>query len=477
METDEEKCRRKIWNAITVKVIERNLGGIQGLTLLRFETNIDRRGSFAEIWRLSQFQSLVDVDFHPVQSNFSVNKALGVTRGLHAEPWNKLIWVPHGVVFGAWLDLRQGGSFKSVAFTELTDDLAVFVPNGVANGYQSITESSSYSYLVDDYWEPSFSYKGVNPFDSQLQIPWPVKEDHASISTKDKMLPNLEALQSIPAAQEVIIGASGLVGRQLLQKLENPIVISGRDLSSSANLEDFEKLIPQGSFIYNAAGFTDVEGSETQDGFREALRANFELVDNLVKIARAKNCTVLHLSTDFVFGAEGNVLFSESEVPSPVNKYGMSKLMGELALRGLRKHYILRFGWLLSRERGLTKAINDRAVNGIETQAPAMYSGTPTTVADVVRACIFLKEKQAEFGTYHLKSTVGALTWLQVAQMIYQAHGVSPDLVTETLRSDDKYSQKPRAPRPNFSGLSDTRLRNLGFRPSLIEKHNILEVI
>ena len=212
-------------------------------------------------------------------------------------------------------------------------------------------------------------------------------------------------------------------------------------MSSSANLEDFEKLIPQGSFIYNAAGFTDVEGSETQDGFREALRANFKLVDNLVKIARAKNCTVLHLSTDFVFGSEGNVLLSESEATSPVNKCGISKLMGELALNGLRKHYILRFGWLLSRERGLTKAINDQAVNGIETQAPAMSLGTPTTVDDVVRACIFLEQKQAEFGIYHLRSTVGALTWLQVAQMIYQAHVVSPDLVTETLRSGDKYSQ------------------------------------
>jgi dTDP-4-dehydrorhamnose 3,5-epimerase-like enzyme len=62
----------------------------------------------------------------------------GVTRGLHAEPWDKFISVANGSVFGAWVDLRAGESFGQTLTLEINPGVAVFVPRGVANGYQTL---------------------------------------------------------------------------------------------------------------------------------------------------------------------------------------------------------------------------------------------------------------------------------------------------------------------------------------------------
>ena len=47
-------------------------------------------------------------DFAPVQANIACNAARGTTRGLHAEPWDKLVTSPPGASYGAWVDLRAG---------------------------------------------------------------------------------------------------------------------------------------------------------------------------------------------------------------------------------------------------------------------------------------------------------------------------------------------------------------------------------
>ena len=72
-------------------------------------------------------------DFRPVQNNMSYNARAGTTRGFHAEPWDKLVSVAHGRVFGAWVDLRAGPTFGQQFVAEAGPDTAVFVPRGVAN--------------------------------------------------------------------------------------------------------------------------------------------------------------------------------------------------------------------------------------------------------------------------------------------------------------------------------------------------------
>ena len=126
-----------------------------------------------------------------MQNNISFNHKAGATRGLHAEPWNKFISTANGRVFGAWCDLRKGDSFGRVFTHEINPGTAIFVPKGVANGYQALDDNIAYTYLVDAHWSPDAKYTFVNLFDPALGIDWPISQDQAIISEKDAQHPLL----------------------------------------------------------------------------------------------------------------------------------------------------------------------------------------------------------------------------------------------------------------------------------------------
>src|SRR5665213_3630328 len=80
----------------------------------------DNRGWFKENYQREKMEALGLPHFEIVQNNFSFNAGRGVTRGLHAEPWEKFISIANGTIFGAWVDLRAGDSFGKVLTLELT---------------------------------------------------------------------------------------------------------------------------------------------------------------------------------------------------------------------------------------------------------------------------------------------------------------------------------------------------------------------
>jgi dTDP-4-dehydrorhamnose 3,5-epimerase-like enzyme len=115
----------------------------------------------------------------------------GVTRGLHAEPWDKFVSLANGRVFCAWVDVRPGESFGQTFSVELDPSKAVYVPKGVANGYQTLDEHVVYTYLVNAHWSPDAKYTMVNAFDPALNISWPIPKEQAIVSEKDEGHPVL----------------------------------------------------------------------------------------------------------------------------------------------------------------------------------------------------------------------------------------------------------------------------------------------
>jgi len=152
----------------------------------------DNRGWFKENYQKEKLQALGLPAFDIVQNNFSFNAQKGVTRGLHAEPWEKFISVANGSVFCAWVDLRKGDSFGKVFTIELNPGKAVFVPRGVANSYQTLEDNITYTYLVNAHWSPDAKYAAVHLFDPELGINWPIPQDQAIVSEKDQNNPLLK---------------------------------------------------------------------------------------------------------------------------------------------------------------------------------------------------------------------------------------------------------------------------------------------
>ena len=91
--------------------------GIGGLKVVDLAVHGDSRGWFKENWQRAKMTALGIPDLKVVQNNISYNDSRGVTRGIHAEPWDKFISVARGSVFGAWVDLREGSATYGKVFT------------------------------------------------------------------------------------------------------------------------------------------------------------------------------------------------------------------------------------------------------------------------------------------------------------------------------------------------------------------------
>ncbi len=164
---------------------------IPGLIAIDLRVNRDRRGWFKENYSSDALESYGVRDFHVVQNNVTLNTEVGVLRGIHAEPWEKYVSVASGRAFAAIVDLRTGKSFGWVQTFDLTPELALYIPRGCGNSYQTVEPNVVYTYLVNERWSPNASYTSVNPYDSQLGIEWPIARSDTMLSDKDAVLPPL----------------------------------------------------------------------------------------------------------------------------------------------------------------------------------------------------------------------------------------------------------------------------------------------
>ena len=166
---------------------------IPGLFDIDVPVHGDSRGTFKENYQAAKLRALGLPEFDVVQNNISTNVKKGVTRGIHAEPWNKYISVASGRVFSAIVDLRAGASFGRLETFELTPSRAIFVPAGCGNSFQTLEPNSIYTYLVDAHWSPEAKarYTFCNLFDMDLAIPWPIPRLWAITSADDELHPKL----------------------------------------------------------------------------------------------------------------------------------------------------------------------------------------------------------------------------------------------------------------------------------------------
>ncbi|XZO08080.1 dTDP-4-dehydrorhamnose 3,5-epimerase family protein [Weissella paramesenteroides] len=188
------------------ELVARSITAIPGMLEFDIPVHGDNRGWFKENF---QKEKMLPLGFpkeffkdDKLQNNVSLSRK-GVLRGLHAEPWDKYISVAdNGKVLGAWVDLREGNSFGNVYQTIIDASKGIYVPRGVANGFQVLSDTVAYSYLVNDYWalELKPKYAFVNYADSSLGIAWD-DVDNAEVSEADKNHPLLEDVNPLKQGQ------------------------------------------------------------------------------------------------------------------------------------------------------------------------------------------------------------------------------------------------------------------------------------
>jgi len=286
----------------------------------------------------------------------------------------------------------------------------------------------------------------------------------------------------------VIIGANGQLGSDIgkVAHTEDCIGLTMDDLDIR-NKDQVQKSIYalQPDVVINTAAYNNVDTAE--DHITEVCDVNIAGVQHLVDACTASNCTLVHISTDYVFGEDRNRTepYTETDREGPVNMYGITKLAGEYYIRSHMENYIIArtaglFGIVgalgkggnfvetilkLGKERKQVTVVDDQVLS-------------PTYTVDCAQQLLkIIQEKQR--GIFNVVSE-GSCSWYEFTKHIYTLCSLQTRLSPCT---SDEY--KRRALRPSYSALDNARLNKLGInimhnwkdsiQNYLIEKGHIAE--
>ncbi len=175
---------------------------LPGIVLMHPARHGDARGAFLETWRADRFaEAGIAADF--VQDNQSWSAQAGTVRGLHFQraprAQAKLVRAVTGRILDVVVDLRQASpTFGRHLAVELDAAVGteIFVPEGFAHGFCTLTDDCIVAYRCSDYYAPE-AEGGLAWNDPALGIDWPVSEADAVLSARDRTWPGLASLGGV----------------------------------------------------------------------------------------------------------------------------------------------------------------------------------------------------------------------------------------------------------------------------------------
>lgn len=261
-----------------------------------------------------------------------------------------------------------------------------------------------------------------------------------------------------------VLGAAGQLGRDLCPRLAGEVVPLSRadiDLEKPDTITAY-LAAHRPDVLVNCAAYNFVDKAEADPA--PAFAANGLGVRLLARACAAAGVKFVHVSTDYVFGldADRTTPFTETDAPGPVSAYGLSKLVGEYAVRAASPaHLVVRTCGLYG-----VWGSGGKGGNFVETMLRVAGQGkplrvvndqrcTPSYTADVAEAIAGLIRAGAG-GLYHV-TNAGDCTWHELAAEIFRQSGVAADL---TPIASAEFNAPAR--RPPYSVLSNAKLAAAG---------------
>ena len=211
------------------------------------------------------------------------------------------------------------------------------------------------------------------------------------------------------------------------------------------------------SIIVNCAAYTNVDKAESDEATAELINAT--AVANLARAMKAVDGTLFHISTDYVFGNEGNTPRTEDMSLNPLGAYGRTKLHGEQAIAEIGcKALVFRTAWLYS-EFGSNFLKTMMRLTAEKEQLNVVFDqvGTPTYAGDLALAIFSIIEAgvyEGNEGIYNF-SNEGVCSWYDFAVEIANAAG------NTECRINPCHSSEYSSPvtRPSYSVLDKTKIK------------------
>ena len=261
-----------------------------------------------------------------------------------------------------------------------------------------------------------------------------------------------------------IIGADGQLGSDLVEVFGGeaiPLTRRDLDVTDPESLKILNELKPE--VIINTASYVRVDDAEVEVG--KAFQVNAIGALNVAKVCDELNAINVYISTDYVFDGAKGVPYRESDVPNPIDVYGLSKYAGEVFTRNYSgMYYIIRVASLYGKAGARGKGGNfvdfmiQRAESTEEIMVVDDTSMSPTSTKDVSRMLKRLLEIKPEFGIYHVVNE-GYCSWYDFTKEIFNIMGW--DVEVTPIRSSESGRL---ARRPIFSALKNEKLEDIGLK-------------
>jgi dTDP-4-dehydrorhamnose reductase len=262
-----------------------------------------------------------------------------------------------------------------------------------------------------------------------------------------------------------IIGSRGQLGADLMKVLQHEHEVVGlthkdievTDYNNCLILKEYHPNV-----IINTAAFHKTDQCEEEP--LKTFSVNALGAKNVATISKEIEATNVFISTDYIFDGSKKEPYTEDDIPTPINTYGISKLAGELYTEQNPKHYIIRLASLF----GIAGA-SGKGGNFVETMITKAKKNEPITVVDDMwMSPTYTKDAAATtkkiielnlpFGTYHTTNQ-GYCTWFQFAKEIFKLTGLNP-----TLKPTKTNQIQMKAKRPRFSALKTLKLPKYGIQ-------------
>ena len=260
-----------------------------------------------------------------------------------------------------------------------------------------------------------------------------------------------------------ILGAGGQLAHDLVQLMVDwdLVLLRHADLDVCDHARARQVLTQAApEVVINTAAFHRVEDCEDQP--EKAFQVNAIAVRNLAQVCRDLDCTMVHISTDYVFEGEKRSPYTEEDLANPLNVYGVSKLAGEYFVRNTcPKHFVVRtaglYGVAGSSGKGgnfvetiIRLAKEDKPIRVVEDQVLS-----PTYTKDLAAKMVDLVQT-ADYGLYHIAND-GQCSWYEFATKILELvrHHSSLDPTTSA-----EYGMVAR--RPPYSALANDSMHASG---------------
>jgi dTDP-4-dehydrorhamnose reductase len=265
----------------------------------------------------------------------------------------------------------------------------------------------------------------------------------------------------------VVLGSRGQLGRDLCPRLTGDVTALTREHIELARPETIRNTLHdlRPDIVINCAAYNLVDRAETEA--QAAFAVNAWGLRALAVVCQELDCTLVHFSTDYVFGLEGarETPYAETDAPGPISMYGLSKLTGEYLVRsGCQRHFIIRTCGLYG-----VWGSGGKGGNFVETMLRLAREGkalrvvsdqicTPSYTTDIATAVAPLIQT-SQYGLYHVTNG-GQCSWYEFAKTIFEHSGVRASLTPTT---SEEYGAPAR--RPAYSVLAANAYRSLGLPP------------